>query len=284
MLRQLGASDVDFVDPGKTYYTGGYQLAYADATPALQLQARSGRPGPGPRRRRAAQISKDARPSRSRSSRASSSARRSTARSPRRTSSTRSSASCPSRSGGQYPGYFEHHRAGPRSSTDGSAGHLRHRDARTTTRSSSSSRTATGVALASSLVMPITMPVPEDYAGEVRRQDPVDVQHARRRDRPVHGQERRAGQPHRLQAGQVDRRSSATRTGTPRPTTSRPTSTSVNWTTNDTDASLAAQRVLNGSHLVARHQPAGGRARGGRHDRTRTSGSRSRAAAGATSR
>ena len=40
--------------------------------------------------------------------------------------------------------------------------------------------------------------------GEVRREEPVDVQHARRRDRPVHGQERRAGQHRRLQGGQVD--------------------------------------------------------------------------------
>ncbi len=29
VLTQLGASDVDFLDPGKTYFTGGYQVAYA---------------------------------------------------------------------------------------------------------------------------------------------------------------------------------------------------------------------------------------------------------------
>src|SRR5215207_548747 len=29
VLRQLGASDVDYLDPGHTYYTGGYQVAYA---------------------------------------------------------------------------------------------------------------------------------------------------------------------------------------------------------------------------------------------------------------
>src|SRR5829696_3304740 len=28
-LEQLGASDVDFMDPGQTYYTGGYQVLYA---------------------------------------------------------------------------------------------------------------------------------------------------------------------------------------------------------------------------------------------------------------
>ena len=31
-LTQLGASDVDFLDPGQTYYTGGYQVLYATQT------------------------------------------------------------------------------------------------------------------------------------------------------------------------------------------------------------------------------------------------------------
>ncbi len=31
-LTQLGASDVDFLDPGQTYYTGGYQVLYATMT------------------------------------------------------------------------------------------------------------------------------------------------------------------------------------------------------------------------------------------------------------
>ena len=32
-LTQLGASDVDFLDPGQTYYTGGFQVIYATQTP-----------------------------------------------------------------------------------------------------------------------------------------------------------------------------------------------------------------------------------------------------------
>ena len=32
-LEQLGASDVDFLDPGQTYYTGGFQVLYATQTP-----------------------------------------------------------------------------------------------------------------------------------------------------------------------------------------------------------------------------------------------------------
>jgi peptide/nickel transport system substrate-binding protein len=32
-LEQLGASDVDFLDPGQTYYTAGFQVVYATQTP-----------------------------------------------------------------------------------------------------------------------------------------------------------------------------------------------------------------------------------------------------------
>src|SRR4029079_7307644 len=28
LLKQLGSSDVDYLDPGHTYYTAGYQVAY----------------------------------------------------------------------------------------------------------------------------------------------------------------------------------------------------------------------------------------------------------------
>ncbi len=33
VLNQLGSSDVDYLDPGHTYYTGGYQVAYAIGRP-----------------------------------------------------------------------------------------------------------------------------------------------------------------------------------------------------------------------------------------------------------
>ena len=45
-LEQLGASDVDFLDPGQTYYTGGFQVLYATQTPLYSSK-------PGDRRRRA---------------------------------------------------------------------------------------------------------------------------------------------------------------------------------------------------------------------------------------
>ena len=38
VLRQLGSSDVDYVDPGKTYYTLGFQLAYAMGRPLYNFK------------------------------------------------------------------------------------------------------------------------------------------------------------------------------------------------------------------------------------------------------
>ncbi|MCW3039062.1 MAG: hypothetical protein JWM31_967 [Solirubrobacterales bacterium] len=38
VLSQLGASDVDYLDPGHTYYTGGYQVAYAIGRPLYSFK------------------------------------------------------------------------------------------------------------------------------------------------------------------------------------------------------------------------------------------------------
>ena len=73
------------------------------------------------------------------------------------------------------------------------------------------------------------------------------------------------GQDHRLQAGQEHRRSCATRTGTPRPTTGRPTLDEItSRRRNDSDASSRRGRCSTARH-GARHEPAGGRSQAGRH-------------------
>jgi len=38
VLKQLGASDVDYLDPGHTYYTGGYQIAYVTQRPLYNFK------------------------------------------------------------------------------------------------------------------------------------------------------------------------------------------------------------------------------------------------------
>ena len=93
----------------------------------------------------------------------------------------------------------------------------------TRSRSSSPSRRRAG--FAASLVMPITTPVPEGVRGEVRQGEPVDVQRERRRDRPVHGRERRRGQARRATRPASRSSSSATPTGTRARTSARRTST-----------------------------------------------------------
>src|SRR4051794_4807706 len=47
-LEQLGATDVDFLDPGQTYYTAGFQVIYAPQTtpPAPQPPHRHPLPAP----------------------------------------------------------------------------------------------------------------------------------------------------------------------------------------------------------------------------------------------
>ncbi|MEN3279562.1 MAG: peptide/nickel transport system substrate-binding protein, partial [Solirubrobacteraceae bacterium] len=43
VLKQLGASDVDYLDPGHTYYTGGYQVAYATQRPLYNFKPDNGK-------------------------------------------------------------------------------------------------------------------------------------------------------------------------------------------------------------------------------------------------
>ena len=56
-LEQLGASDVDFLDPGQTYYTAGFQVVYATQTAALRPQAGRRRRRTSPRSPRASRRS-----------------------------------------------------------------------------------------------------------------------------------------------------------------------------------------------------------------------------------
>jgi peptide/nickel transport system substrate-binding protein len=45
-LEQLGASDVDFMDPGQTYYTGGYQVLYATQKNLYSFEPGKSEPSP----------------------------------------------------------------------------------------------------------------------------------------------------------------------------------------------------------------------------------------------
>ncbi len=115
--------------------------------------------------------------------------------------------------------------------------------------------------------MPITMPVPEEYAKKFDAKQPVDVRPVRRLHRPVHGQERpQDRQGDRLRCRASRSTSSATRTGTSRPTTVPPTSTRSTSRRATTTWRRAARRALNGSDadLLRRRRAAGAGAQAGR--------------------
>ena len=53
----LAAADVDYLDPGQTYYTFGYAVAYATQRPLYSFKPRRRREaGAGPRRGRSADL------------------------------------------------------------------------------------------------------------------------------------------------------------------------------------------------------------------------------------
>ena len=204
-LEQLGASDVDFLDPGQTYYTGGFQVLYADPDARSTLQARTRtRPVPdladgepqisddkktvtvklkkgvkfGPPVNREIQA-KDVKYAFERCVH-------------RRTSPN------------QYTTYFNFiegcaEEAG-RASRTSPASVVRttrpdHVQAHARRRASGLRRVPDHAGHHAG---------PEGVRGEVRQGEPVDVQRARRLLRPVHGRERRPGQARRLQGRQVD--------------------------------------------------------------------------------
>jgi peptide/nickel transport system substrate-binding protein len=46
VLEQSGSSDVDYLDPGHTYYTGGYQIAFATGRPLYGFKPGEEQPVP----------------------------------------------------------------------------------------------------------------------------------------------------------------------------------------------------------------------------------------------
>ena len=62
-------------------------------------------------------------------------------------------------------------------------------------------KTPSAALVSQALAMPISTPVPQEYAKQVRRQDAVDLRPVRRLHRSVHVQERQLGQARRAQAG-----------------------------------------------------------------------------------
>ena len=164
----------------------------------------------------------------------------------------------PSRSSGQYPGYFSVDRGRAVRSRPTASRTISGIRRRTTRRSSSSSRRRTGVAVAVALVMPITMPVPEEYAKKYDAKTPSTYNtHVVATGPYMVKNDAEGNRPATSRASRST--SSATRTGMPRPTTSPAYLDEINWTTND-DRRVArgaarAQRLAHGRSTPTRRPP-----------------------------
>ena len=207
-LTFLAAADVDYLDPGQTLLHVRLSGPVRDQPAAVLVRARGRRQAAGRTSPTASRRSPTTRRrSRSRSSPASSTRRRSTARSRPRTSSTRSSApSARTCRRATRPPTSPTSTARPTSADQGRQADLRASRRRTTRRSSSSSTARSRGRVAAALVMPITVPVPKEYAEKFDAKSPDRVRPVRRLHRPVHGQERpddRQGRGPR--PGQADR-------------------------------------------------------------------------------
>ena len=171
------------------------QVAVRDQPPAVLVQARRRRQaGAGPRRGRAADLrgqqddhgqDQEGRQVR---------ARRSTARSrPKDIKYAFERAFSKNVPAGYAGTYFSStSRARPTKPTTGDQADLRHQDARRPHDRLQAQDGRARRCVAAALVMPITMPVPEEYAKKFDAKTPVDVRPVRRLHRPVHGQERPA--------------------------------------------------------------------------------------------
>jgi len=115
-------------------------------------------------------------------------------------------------------------------------------------------KTAQGVAVASAMVMPISMPVPADYAKPFDAKNPSTYNTHVVSTGPYMVKNDAQGNTTGYKAGK-----SITLVRNPNwdaKTDYKPAYLDeIDWTTNDSDASLAAQRVLKGSHLVLDTNP-----------------------------
>ena len=219
---QLGASDVDFLDPGQTYYTGGFQVLYATQTTLYAAQARPGRGGAGSRRRPAADLrrrqdghgqaqeGRQVRPA-------------GEPRGPGEGRQVRLRARRDEERPEPVHDVLQLHRGLPEEAGR-AAGHPRHHG-RQPVPDHVQAHAGPGPGLRRVPDHADHDAGPEGVRGEVRQAEPVDVQRARRLLRPVHGRERRPGQSDAATRPASRSTWSATRTGT-----SRWTSAPRTWT------------------------------------------------------
>src|SRR4051812_8364233 len=252
VLKQLGASDVDYLDPGHTYYTGGYQVAYATQRPLYNFKPDSSDPVPDLAADKP-QLSDDLKT-------VTVKIKPGVKFSPPVNHAVTSKdvkyafeRFFSTNVGGQYATYFSSIQGAPKSSTKGvkPISGIRTPDDQTIEFKLSRPE---GVLVSAALVMPITMPVPEEYAKKYDAKNPSTYNTHVVSTGPYMVKNDAQGNTVGYQAGKsIDL---VRNPNWDKSTDFKPAFfDGIQMTTNDSNAAVSAQQVLTGSHLALDTNP-----------------------------
>jgi peptide/nickel transport system substrate-binding protein len=251
-LKQLGSTDVDYLDPGHTYFTAGYQVAYVTHRPLYSFKPGQTVPVPDLATGKPEissdlkQITVKIKPNVKFSPPVN---RAVTSKDVKYAFDRFFSANV----GGQYPSYFSSIQGVPSEPTKGvkSISGVTTPDDQTIVFKLSRPE---AVSVAAALVMPITMPVPEEYASKFDAKNPSTYNEHVVATGPYMVKNDAKGNTVGYQAGKsIDL---VRNPNWDKSTDYRPAYLDeINMTTNESDASISAQQVLTGSHMTLDTDP-----------------------------
>src|SRR4051812_1544424 len=252
VLRQLGSTDVDYIDPGHTYFTAGYQVAYVTQRPLYSFKPGETTPVPDVAAAKP-EISNDLKtitvkikPNVKFSPPVN---RAVTSKDIKYAFDRFFSANV----GGQYPSYFSALEGVPSTPTKGvkSISGVTTPDDQTIVFKLSRPE---AVSVSAALVMPITMPVPEEYASKFDAKSPSTYNTHVVATGPYMVKNDAQGNTVGYESGKsIDL---VRNPNWDKSTDFRPAYLDeIKMTTNATDASVSAQQVLTGSHMSLDSDP-----------------------------
>jgi len=246
VLRQLGSSDVDYIDPGHTYFTAGYQVAYVTQRPLYSFKPGDRTPVPDVAAAKP-EISNDLKTITVKikpNIKFSPPVNRAVTSKDIKYAFDRFFSANVS---GQYPSYFSALEGAPSTPTKGvkSVSGVTTPDDRTIVFKLSRPE---AVSVSAALVMPITMPVPEEYARKFDAKSPSTYNTHAVATGPYMVKNDAQGNLVGYQSGKsIDL---VRNPNWDKSTDHRPAYLDeIKLTTNEADASIAAQQVLTGSHM-----------------------------------
>lgn len=253
VLKQLGSSDVDYLDPGHTYYTGGYQVAYPTQRTLYSFKPDNGADPVPDLATGKPEISSDLKTITVHIKKGVKFSppvnREVTSKDVKYAFERFFSINV----GGQYPSYFSSIVGAPSAPTKG----VKSISGITTPDNNTivfKLKEPQAVGVASALVMPITAPVPEEYAKTFDAKNPSTYNTHVVATGPYMVKNDAKGNLVGYQAGKsIDL---VRNPNWNKSTDYRPAYLDeIQLTTNESDASIAAQQVLTGSHLALDTNP-----------------------------